>query len=428
MSNRDERVRDSKLLDIERRQMNEEAVSRLFNFDEKPEEADKEDAPQVSSPEDLKRMLDENAKTGKDDMAANADIGFNSPFTQGETIGKIEVGNILNGIENKEEDEIIEYAPRRNAQEEPAQEAKNQPDEEIVYERPIKEEPKANYSTYRQLRISVICPKGGVGKTTSSMNIAWAFALGKLNGRPLKVLLVDADWEYGDVAVVNKISYRYTIADLVKQMRNDRERLPEHKVPRDYSRATLEKYITKMEMGPDILVGNQVPQDEALVDDEIAEAICENLSRLDYDVIIFDNSNSSKSKTLKVLRASDQVLLITTLEMATVDELKRFLPAVRNGGIPTSKIHLVGNRVEEDDKVDFTIRDILDYFKLDFYGSIPKDEAIEHANNGGISYFATIEKSGKETETTRAIKDIVNQMMPLYEDKKKGFFAKLFRK
>ena len=47
--------------------------------------------------------------------------------------------------------------------------------------------------------ISVYSPKGGVGKSTIVRELAHVLSNMKRNGKRLKILVLDADWEFGDV-------------------------------------------------------------------------------------------------------------------------------------------------------------------------------------------------------------------------------------
>ena len=51
----------------------------------------------------------------------------------------------------------------------------------------------------QQMTISVYSPKGGVGKSTIVRELAHVLSDMKRNGRRLKILVLDADWEFGDV-------------------------------------------------------------------------------------------------------------------------------------------------------------------------------------------------------------------------------------
>ena len=57
--------------------------------------------------------------------------------------------------------------------------------------------PEGSFRPSSQRSVAITCPKGGVGKSSTTKELGYAFAsevYDSENGTPLKVLLVDADW------------------------------------------------------------------------------------------------------------------------------------------------------------------------------------------------------------------------------------------
>lgn len=75
----------------------------------------------------------------------------------------------------------------------------------------------------QQQMISVYSPKGGVGKSTIVRELAYVLSDMKRNGRRLKILVLDADWEFGDVDSAFGICPSPNVMDWVKRICKDRE-------------------------------------------------------------------------------------------------------------------------------------------------------------------------------------------------------------
>ena len=170
-------------------------------------------------------------------------------------------------------------------------------------------QPVTNVSLQQQM-ISVYSPKGGVGKSTIVRELAYVLSDMKRNGRRLKILVLDADWEFGDVDSAFGICPS-----------------PIH-----------------------ILAGSDNAMEAARLDCEIAEAIMDNLRRCDYDLILVDNCNTLKDTTVIPLEKSDLILLILSLDTSTVQDARNFLDVLSEFRIDKSNIRMVINQVPLDDK------------------------------------------------------------------------------
>lgn len=208
-------------------------------------------------------------------------------------------------------------------------------------------QPVTNVSPQKQM-ISVYSPKGGVGKSTIVRELAHVLSSMKKNGRQFKILVVDADWEFGDVDSAFGICPSPNVMDWVKRICKDRERLGY--IPAYSPADIVSRYVIEYDEQIHILAGSDNAMEAARLDCDIAEAIMDNLRRCDYDLILIDNCNTLKDTTVIPLEKSDLILLILSLDTSTVQDARNFLDALGEFRIEKSNIRMVINQVPLDDK------------------------------------------------------------------------------
>ena len=208
-------------------------------------------------------------------------------------------------------------------------------------------QPVTNVSLQQQM-ISVYSPKGGVGKSTIVRELAYVLSDMKRNGRRLKILVLDADWEFGDVDSAFGICPSPNVMDWVKRICKDRECLGY--IPAYSPVDIVSRYVIEYDDQIHILAGSDNAMEAARLDCGIAEVIMDNLRRCDYDLILVDNCNTLKDTTVIPLEKSDLILLILSLDTSTVQDARNFLDALSEFRIEKSNIRMVINQVPLDDK------------------------------------------------------------------------------
>ncbi len=179
--------------------------------------------------------------------------------------------------------------------------------------------------------ISVFSTKGGVGKTTVATNLA--VALSSLSGK--KVVLVDYDLQFGDVAICLNLYVKNSITELVKDFKN---------VAQDP--ALVEEYLLSHYSGVKVLAAPIRPEYAEYVTAEHTGKIIEFLKGR-YDYIIIDTSHGFNDSIITALDMSDMILYTSTLDLPSIKNTKNGLEVMKSLNYPKDKVRIIVNKTNE---------------------------------------------------------------------------------
>lgn len=222
--------------------------------------------------------------------------------------------------------------------------------------------------------ITVFSTKGGAGKSVISTNLA--ISLAQRTNQP--VCLVDADLQFGDVAVMLKLTPHHTIVDAVGAL----DRL---------DAALLESLLVTHEAtGLRVL---PAPLEPAFADQVGAAemvAIVELLRSFCGHVIV-DTPAYFNDVVLGLVEISDHVVLVAGMDIPNIKNVKIGLQTLRLLNTPMEKLMLVLNR--SNSKVKLDIGEVERTLQVKADVLIPSDVLVPQSVNKGVPVLLHAPKS-----------------------------------
>jgi len=236
--------------------------------------------------------------------------------------------------------------------------------------------------------ITVFSTKGGVGKTTISSNLAVSIA----RATKKKVALVDLDLQFGDVSIMLNVTVKNTISDLIKEINSLDE-------------DTVDDYLVTHFSGVRVLPAPLKPEYAEYITSSHVEKIIKVLKE-NYHYVIIDTSASFHETVLTSLDMSDRILLVSTLDLPTIKNIKSGLDIMESLRYSKEKINIVLNKASEQFGIKY--KDFESTLKHAIWGFIPEDsQTVITSANKGFPFVMT----RTETKVAKAIIGIANELV-----------------
>ena len=231
--------------------------------------------------------------------------------------------------------------------------------------------------------VTVFSTKGGAGKSVLAVNIA--VSLAKKGDQ--RVVLVDADLQFGDVAVMLKLAPQRTLVDAINNM----DKLDS---------TMIEQLLIRHEpSGLDVLAAPLEPSfADRVTGDEMGRII--RLLRTIADVVVVDTPAYFNEVVIELIEQSDEILLVAGMDVPNIKNVKIGLQTLKMLNLPVNKVHLILNRANS--KVRLEVSDVERTLGVKADCLIPSDIVVPQCVNKGVAVVLEAPKSG----VARAIEEL----------------------
>jgi len=233
--------------------------------------------------------------------------------------------------------------------------------------------------------VTVSSMKGGSGKTVVATNLA--VTLARRSERP--VVLVDADLQFGDVAVMLRLNPSHTIVDAIPAM---------DRLDAQFLRSLLVRHEPS---GLHVLAAPLDPALAERVGPSDMLRILEELRSFCSHVVI-DTPAQFNDVVLSVIEASDDIVVVAGMEIPNIKNTKLGLQTLQRLGVPESKLRLLVNR--SNSKVQLEVKEVERTLGLKAQAHIPSDIVVPQAINRGVAVVL----DSPRADVTRAFESLAD--------------------
>lgn len=256
----------------------------------------------------------------------------------------------------------------------------------------------------------IISGKGGVGKTTSTINLGLSMnELGK------EVIIVDANLTTPNVGLhLGSPIVPITINHVIN------------------NEAKVEEAIYEHESGTKIMPASLSIGELNKIDHSKLSDVAKKLRKI-ADIIILDSSAGLGEEAKSAIKAADEVIIITNPETSAVTDA---LKTIKLAESMDKKVMGVIVTRYEGKKWEMDLPTIKDMLEIPILGVIPEDDSVKESQRMKNAVIKTHPKSKASKAYAKATKRILGpEYMKKFEDKerkkedkKPGFFSRLFKK
>jgi len=212
--------------------------------------------------------------------------------------------------------------------------------------------------------ITIMSPKGGAGKTMTTANVALQLAMW---GDPGRVVIVDADLQFGDVCIAMQIDPIHTIVEAAADLDQLDDEL-------------LESLLSTHESGLRVLAAPLEPSLADKVSTQVVVRVLGMLKRM-FDYVVIDTAPFLDEPVLSILERSDDVLLVVEMDLPSVKNAKLALDTLKLLKFPLGKIKLVLNRMNSKARLD--VGELERSLELEVQAAVSSDKLVPRAVNEG---------------------------------------------
>lgn len=264
--------------------------------------------------------------------------------------------------------------------------------------------------------VTVFSPTGGVGCSTVAINTAIS-----LVKHGFHTLLMDGNFQFGDIALMLKMRPATTITDILERS----DDLTPDLVGSVVQRHSSGLHVLLAPPRPEMAIGIQPSQIKAILD----------VLRQMYDFIVIDTSSNLDDILVGMLDHSNRIILLTRQSLASLKNASRFLDVAKELNYPPEKVTLVVNGGSDDRAIP--LKEVGNILKREVATIIPADSVVvEEAANQGVPF---VDGNTRRRPVARAVNEIVERIITetnakpaaaeeTAENQRRGCLPRLFRR
>jgi pilus assembly protein CpaE len=235
--------------------------------------------------------------------------------------------------------------------------------------------------------IVVYSPKGGVGCTTIASNLAVT-----LHNEETPVVLIDANLQFGDVAIVMNERSQNSVVDLSPRVE-------------ELDREVIEDVLISHKLsGIKLLAAPIKPEQAESVDGPTFQKILKFLKTM-FSYIVIDTSSMLTDVVLSSIDISDLTVLVASQDIPSISNMRSFLDLVDILGYDRSKIVFTLNRY--DKRIAISPEAIGENLKINVASILPLDEKVVVPSvNRGVPFVL----SNKSKPISRAMMTLTEKV------------------
>jgi pilus assembly protein CpaE len=236
--------------------------------------------------------------------------------------------------------------------------------------------------------ITIVSPKGGVGKTTVATNVA----VGLARTAPHSTVLVDLDVQFGDVASALNLEPEYALPDAVYG-------------PASRDAMVLKTFLTKHETGLYVICGPRTPADADGISGQEVSRLLQTLAS-EFRYVVVDTAPGLSDHTLAALDQTTDLVLLTSMDVPGVRGLRKELDTLAQLGLTPESRHVVLNFT--DTRAGLSVADVEATIGTAVDVRLPRSAATQVSVNQGLPLL----QSGRRDQVAKQLRGLVNRFTP----------------
>lgn len=189
--------------------------------------------------------------------------------------------------------------------------------------------------------ITISSVKGGVGKTTLTINLAGLYFLMKK-----RVLIIDLDLYAGGIATCLNVNCKKDIYLLIDSLSNNKQ-------------IELSDYVSNYNKGIDILACPKDPRDVSKIDSKFLSRVFD-IAKREYDVVLVDTNHSLNEIALIAIDEAYNSAFVITNDLVDIKNMKSLVSIFNDMDKKNYKIVLNNSRDTGRDYISlFDIRNMI---------------------------------------------------------------------